>query len=161
MLAELKGHLDAIVIEQQEKSARTEAQLANLTPEQKALFYSQKAGTGAYDSVIGGTWDMIKAAPSVLWSAAKAFPGFYVGYLKTLWKVAQPPSKMASLTAKGVATGNFNPLKQEIDRIVTPVATTCEEALKYKSMLTLLLGNEQLYAPLYDFAHPATDPHAV
>jgi hypothetical protein len=161
MLAELKGHLDAIVIEQQEKSARTEAQLANLTPEQKALFYSKKAGTGAYDGVVGGTWDMVKAAPSVLWSAAKAFPGFYVGYLKTLWKVAQTPSKMASLTAQGMATGNYNPLKQEIDRIVTPVAATYEEALKYKSMLTLLFGNEQVYALLYDFAqryYDATHP---
>jgi hypothetical protein len=161
MLAELKGHLDAIVIEQQEKSARTEAQLANLTPEQKALFYSKKAGTGAYDGVVGGTWDMVKTAPSVLWSAAKAFPGFYVGYLKTLWKVAQTPSKMASLTARGMATGNFNPLKQEIDRIVTPVAATYEEALKYKSMLTLLFGNEQVYALLYDFAqryYDATHP---
>jgi hypothetical protein len=146
MLAELKAHLDAIVIEQQEKSARTEAQLASLTPEQKALFYSKKAGTGAYDGVVGGTWDMVKAAPSVLWSAAKAFPGFYAAYLKTLWKVAQTPSKMASLTAQSMATGNFNPLKQEIDRIVTPVATTYEEALKYKSMLTLLFGHEQVYA---------------
>jgi hypothetical protein len=53
---------------------------------------------------------------------------------------------MASLIAQSMATGNFNPLKQEIDRIVTPVATTYEEALKYKSMLTLLFGHEQVYA---------------
>ncbi len=161
MLSELKEQLDALVAEQKEKSARFEAQLANLTPEQRALFYSKKAGTGVFDSAVGDTWDMIKAAPSVLWSAAKAFPGFYAGYLKSMWKIAQTPSKMASLTAHGIATGDYTPLKQEIDKIVIPVTTTYEQAVKYKSMLTVLFGNEQVYALLHDFAtryYEATHP---
>ena len=161
MLAELKEHLDALVIEQQQQYAKYEAQVAQMTPEQKALFYSQKAGGAVYDSAVGDTWDLIKAAPAVLWKAAKAFPGFYAGYLKTLWKVAQTPSRMASLTAQGIATGNYNPLKHEIDRIVTPVTMTYEQAVRYKTMLTVLFSDEQVYAMLYDFAqryYDATHP---
>jgi hypothetical protein len=161
MLAELKEHLDALVEQQQQQHDQIEARIAQMSPEQKALFYSQKAGSGVYDSVIGDTWEMVKAAPSVLWKAAKAFPGFYAGYLKTMWKVSQTPSRMAALTAKGIATGDYSPLKQEIDKIVTPVAMTCEQAVEYKSMLTVLFGDEQVYALLYDFSeryYKATHP---
>jgi hypothetical protein len=84
MLAELKEHLDALVAEQRKQYKQYEAQVAQMSPEQKALFYSQKTGGAVYDSVIGDTWEMVKAAPAVLWKAAKAFPGFYAGYLKTM-----------------------------------------------------------------------------
>ncbi len=44
-----------------------------------------------------------------------------------------------------------NPLKHEIDRIVAPVAQGYEQAQKYKSMLTVLLSDEETYDLLYDF----------
>ena len=152
LMAELKAALDALVVEQQKKYDQYEAQLAKLSPEQQALLYSQKAGGAIYDSAVGDTWQMLKAAPGAIWKAAKAFPGFYAGYLKGLWKVAQLPSQMAVLTGHAIATGNYNPLKEEIDQIVTPVAQTYEQALKYKSMLTLLFGDQETYSLLHDFA---------
>ncbi len=152
LIAELKGDLDALVAEQQKKYDQYETELAKLSPEQRALLYGQKGGGAVYDSVIGGTWDMIKAAPGAIWNAAKAFPGFYAGSLKSLWKVAQMPSHMAAQTAQAIVTGNYNPLRKEINQIVTPVAQTYEQALKYKSMLTLLFGDQETYTLLYDFA---------
>jgi len=152
LTADLKVALDALVAEQQKKYAQYEAQLAKLSPEQKALLYSQKAGGAVYDSTIGDAGQMLKAAPGTIWKAAKAFPGFYAGYLKVLWKVAQLPSQMAALTGHAIATGDYNPLKTEIDQIVTPVAQTYEQALKYKSMLTLLFGDHETYTLLHDFA---------
>ena len=59
---------------------------------------------------------------------------------------------MAALTGHGIATGDYNPLEQEINRIVHPVAQTYEQAVKYKSMLTLLFSDQQTYELLYDFA---------
>jgi hypothetical protein len=115
----------------------------------------------AYDTAIGDNLDLIKAAPGAIWSAAKAFPGFYKGYLKFLWKIAQLPSKMAGLTAQAVATGDANPLKDEIDKIVRPVATTYEQAMEYRSMLTILCNEPEVYELLYDFAdryYEATHP---
>jgi hypothetical protein len=151
-LLELQACLDELVAGQQQQYKQYEADLARMSPEEKALFYSRNAGDAVYDNVIDDSWQMIKAAPAVLEKAAKAFPGFCKNSLNTLWKVAQTPSRMAYLTAQGIATGNYNPLQQEIDSIVTPLATTYEQALEYKSMLTVLFQDEDLYPMLYDFA---------
>ena len=139
--AELKVHLDALVAEQQKNYDRHEAELAQLSTDQKALYYGQNAGDELYDATIGGVVDL-----------AKAFPGFYVGYLKTLWKIARLPSQMAQLTAHGILTGDYNPLEQEINKIVDPVAQTYEQAVRYKSMLTILFSDQETYEMLYDFA---------
>jgi hypothetical protein len=152
LLLELQACLDDLVAEQQQQYKQYEARLARMSPEERALFYSSNAGDAVYDNVIDDTWQMIKAAPAVLEKAAGAFPGFCKNSLSTLWKIAQTPSRMAYLTAQGIVTGNYNPLQQEIDSIVTPMATTYEQALEYKSMLTILFQDEEIYAMLYDFA---------
>jgi RES domain len=150
LLSELKAHLDGLVADQQEKKERYQAQLAKMSARQKALFYSQKDAAAVYDNTFGA-----------LWHAVKSFPGFYAGYLKTLWKIAQLPGQMAALTGRAIATGDYNPLKAEIDKIVAPVAKTYEEAIRCKSMLTILLSDRQTYDLLYDFAgryYEATHP---
>jgi hypothetical protein len=152
LLLELQACLDDLVAEQQQQYDRYEAELARMSPEERELFYSRNTGDAVYDTIIDDTWQTLKAAPAVLEKAARAFPGFYKNTLKTLWKIALTPSRMGILIGQGIATGNYNPLQQEIDSIVTPMATTYEQALEYKSMLTVLFQDEEIYAMLYDFA---------
>jgi len=151
-LLELQACLDELVAEQQQQYKQYEADLARMSPEERELFYSRNTGDAVYDTIIDDSWQMIKAAPAVLEKAARAYPGFYKNTLKTLWKIAQTPSRMGILIGQGIATGNYNPLQQEIDSIVTPLAATSEQALEYKSMLTVLFQDEEIYAMLYDFA---------
>jgi hypothetical protein len=161
LLTGLKTELDDLVAEQKIQYDQYEARMRGMNAAQKALFIKQQMDGAAYDTAIGDNLDLIKAAPGAIWSAAKAFPGFYKGYLKFLWKIAQLPSKMAGLTAQAVATGDANPLKDEIDKIVRPVATTYEQAMEYRSMLTILCNEPEVYELLYDFAdryYEATHP---
>lgn len=151
MLVELKTELDALVAEQQKNKDRINAQLAQMSETQRAAFYSKKAGTGLWEGTGQGLWDMVKA-----------FPGFYVGHLKTLWKIAQTPGKMAMATSEAIMAGSTHPLKEEIDKIVNPVAKTYEQSRQLKSMLIILLSEPKVYNLLYDFAqryydvtHPA------
>ena len=81
---ELKAHLDALVVAQQKKYDQYEAELARLSDSEKLLLYGKKAGGAAYDSAVNDPWRILKAAPGAIWKAAKAFPGFYAGCLKTL-----------------------------------------------------------------------------
>jgi len=152
LLLELQACLDDLVAEQQQQYKQYEARLARMSPEERELFYSRNTGDAVYDTIIDDTWQTLKAAPAVLEKAARAFPGFYKNTLKTLWKIALTPSRMGILIGQGIATGNYNPLQQEIDSIVTPMAATYEQALEYKSMLTVLFQDEEIYAMLYDFA---------
>jgi hypothetical protein len=152
LLLELQACLDDLVAEQQQQYKQYEARLARMSPEERELFYSRNTGDAVYDTIIDDTWQTLKAAPAVLEKAARAFPGFYKNTLKTLWKIALTPSRMGILIGQGIATGNYNPLQQEIDSIVTPLAATREQALEYKSMLTVLFQDEEIYAMLYDFA---------
>ncbi len=161
LLADLKIELDALVAGQQKKSDAIEAQLATMSEAEKAAFIGKKTGGTIWDHTAGGIWDLVKSAPGAIWSAAKAFPGFYVGYLQTVWKVAQTPSKMAALATQALITGDMNPLQKEIDKIVDPVAHTYEQAVEYKSMLTILFNDQATYNLLYDFAqryYNATHP---
>jgi hypothetical protein len=149
-MAELKTELDALGAGQQKNADHIEAQLADMSDAQKAALYSKKAGAGVWDATGGGLWDMVKTAGS-----------FYVGYLKTMCKIAQTPDKMARATAAAIMTGSTSPFKNEIDKIVTPVAQTYEQAKHYRSMLTILLGEPLVYEQLYDFAqryYKATHP---
>lgn len=89
------------------------------------------------------------------------FTKFYPVYLKTLWKVTLAPGRMSMLTAEALATGSMNPLKEEIDKIVIPVARTYDEAQRYKAILTILLSNPQTHEILWDFSqqyYEATHP---
>ena len=145
LFAELQRDLNAMVAEQQQKYNAYEAKMAGMNETEKALFYSENAGGAVYDSAIGDTIDLVG-------TAIKGFPGFYKGYLKTLWKVAQAPNKMAKTIARAVAAGNMNPIKEEIDKIVEPVAHTYNQALEYKSMLTILFSEPVTHDMLYKFA---------
>ena len=145
LFAELQRDLNAMVAEQQQKYNAYEAKMAGMNETEKALFYSENAGGAVYDSAIGDTIDLVG-------TAIKGFPGFYKGYLKTLWKVAQAPNKMAKTIARAVAAGNMNPIKEEIDKIVEPVAHTYNQAMEYKSMLTILFSEPVTHDMLYKFA---------
>ncbi len=161
LLADLKIELDALVAEQRKKSDAIEAQLATMSEAEKAAFIGKKTGGTFWDHTAGGIWDLVKSAPGAIWSGAKAFPGFYVGYLQTVWKVAQTPSKMAALATQALITGDMNPLQKEIDKIVDPIAHTYEQAAEYKSMLTILFNDQDTYNLFYDFAqryYNATHP---
>jgi hypothetical protein len=145
LFTELQRDLNAMVAEQQQKYNAYEAKMANMNEAEKALFYSENAGGAVYDSAIGDTVDLVG-------TAIKGFPNFFKGYLKTLWKVAQTPNKMAKTIARAVAAGNMNPIKEEIDKIVEPVARTYHQAAEYKSMLTILFSEPVTHDMLYKFA---------
>ncbi|MEJ2158411.1 MAG: toxin glutamine deamidase domain-containing protein [Desulfobacteraceae bacterium] len=145
MLAELKTHLDAIVAEAQKKKEQHQAALAGKNSAEVALYYSENTGDAVYQDQVVGTWDMLV-------SAVKKFPGFYKGFLKAHLKLFQFPGKMAQLTTQALYTGDMNPLKQEIDKIVDPVVHGYEQTMHYKSILTILLSDQQTYALLWDFA---------
>jgi hypothetical protein len=142
---ELQQDLNALVADQQKNYDQWEKKLAAMDEAERALLYSQNAGGGLYDSVVGDTVDTVVAV-------AKGFPGFLKGYWKTLKKVAQAPAKIAEVTAEAITTGSLNPFKREIDKIVTPIADTYEKAMEYKSMLTIIFNEPELYGMLHNFA---------
>jgi hypothetical protein len=150
LLAELKGHLDGLVAEQQKKYDQYEARLAAMSLEQRAAAYSQKAGSGIYDGTLGGIVDLVKAAP-----------GIFSGYLKILAQAAALPAQAARLTARAMAEGDIGVLTQEIDRIATSISQNIDQALEYKAMLQIVFSDEQTMEILYDFAeryYKATHP---
>ncbi len=145
MLAELKTYLDAMVAEAQKKKEQHLSALAGRNSAEVALYYSGNAGDAVYQNQVADTWDDLV-------SAVKKFPGFYKGFLKAHLKLFQFPGQMAQLTTQALYTGDINPLKEEIDKIVDPVVHGYEQAMHYKSILTILLGDQQTYALLWDFA---------
>jgi hypothetical protein len=145
MLAELKTYLDAIVDEAKEKNKQHQAALSGKNSAEVALYYSENAGDAVYQDQAVGTWD-------ILVSVVKKFPGFYKGFLKFHWKLFTLPATMAEKTALSIHTGNLNPLKEEIDKIVDPVVLGYDKAMHYKSLLTVLLSDPETYDLLWDFA---------
>ncbi len=145
MLAELKTYLDAMVAEARKKNKEHQAALAGRNSAEVALYYSGNAGDAVFQNQVADTWDDLV-------SAVKKFPGFYKGFLKAHLKLFQFPGKMAQLTTQALYTGDMNPLKEEIDKIVNPVVHGYEQAMHYKSILTILLGDQQTYELLWDFA---------
>lgn len=146
---ELKVQLDALVAEQQKRYDQYEAELAKMSEAEKAALYGKKAGKGVF-SIVGDLVDLVKA-----------FPGFYVGYLKTLRKVALYPSQLSAVMAESIATGNLGPLENEIDRLVKPVAETYDDVQRFKGMLQVLLTDKDTLELLHDFAqryYDATHP---
>jgi hypothetical protein len=145
LMDELQADLNALVAEQRKNYDQWETRLAAMSEAESALLYSQSAGGGLYDSIVGDTVDTVV-------TVAKAFPGFLKGYFKTLKKIAQAPAKLAGVTAEAITTGSLNPFKREIDKIVMPIADTYEKAMEYKTMLTVLFNEPEVYSMLYDFA---------
>lgn len=136
--------------EQQQKYDQCEAELAQMSAAERATLYGEKAGSGIFKSLFGDLVDMLKA-----------FPGFYVGYLKTVGKIALLPSQLSGVMAESVATGSLGPLQTEIDKIVKPIARTHEEAKRYKGILQVLLTDKDTLELLHDFAqryYDATHP---
>jgi hypothetical protein len=138
---EIKQELDGLVAEQQQKYDQYEAMLAKMTQAQKSALYSKKAGSGLYKGTIGGIVDL-----------AKAIPGFYVGYLKTLWRIRTLPRDASRMLLDALISGDTSPIEDQIDLIVKPVAQTFDQADRLKSMLMVLFGDERTMAMLGDFA---------
>jgi hypothetical protein len=115
--------------------------LAKMTQAQKSALYSKKAGSGLYEGTIGGIVDL-----------AKAIPGFYVGYLKTLWRIRTLPRDASRMLLDALISGDTSPIEDQIDQIVKPVAQTFDQADRLKSMLMVLFGDERTMAMLGDFA---------
>jgi hypothetical protein len=138
---QIKQELDGLVAEQKQKYDRYEAVPAKMTPAQKSALYSQKADSGLYEGTIGGLVDL-----------AKAFPGFYVGYLKTLWRIRNLPQEASKMLLQALITGDTSHIVAQIDQIVKPVAQTFDQADQLRSMLMVLFGDERTMAMLGDFA---------
>jgi hypothetical protein len=138
---EIKQELDGLVAEQQQKYDQYEAMLAKMTQAQKSALYSKKAGSGLYEGTIGGIVDL-----------AKAIPGFYVGYLKTLWRIRNLPRDASRMLLDALISGDTSPIEDQIDQIIKPVAQTFDQADRLKSMLMVLFGDERTMAMLGDFA---------
>jgi hypothetical protein len=138
---EIKQELDALVAEQQTKYDQYEAALATMTQSQKAAQYGKKAGSGLYEGTVGGIVDLVKA-----------FPGFYVGYLKTLWRIGNLPRDVSRMLLDALISGDTSPIEDQIDQIVKPVAQTFEQADQLKGMMMVLFSDERTMAMLGDFA---------
>ena len=145
----LKEQLDEIVAEQRKKYDQYEAKLAQMSDAEKAALYGKKVGTGIF-SFVGDIVDMVQS-----------FPCFYVGYLKTVGKIALYPSQLSAVMAESMATGSLGPLEAEIEKFVEPIAKTHEEVKRYKGMLQVLLTDKKTLELLHDFAeryYDATHP---
>jgi hypothetical protein len=141
LLSELRRELDFLVAERQKEYDAYEVRLSQMSDVEKAALYG-KSGAGAFiENTVGSIWDI-----------AKALPGFYPTYLKALWRVVSTPARMAAATARSITTGDLNPLQKEIDAIVNPMALTWEQAVRFKSILTVLFGNPDTCHLLHDFS---------
>jgi hypothetical protein len=138
---QIKQELDGLVAEQKQKYDRYEAVLAKMTPAQKSALYSQKADSGLYEGTIGGVVDL-----------AKGFPGFYAGYLQTLWRIRNLPQEASKMLLQALITNDTSHIVAQINQIVKPVAKTFNQADQLKSMLMVLFGDEPTMAMLGDFA---------
>lgn len=117
---------------------------------ERAALYSKQAGSGIWDAAVGGLVETVKA-----------LPGFFKGYLSTVRKIALYPSQLAAVTVEAIATSSMGPLEAEIDKVVKPLTDGYEAAKKYKSMLQVLLSDEQTLHILHDFGkrdYAATHP---
>jgi hypothetical protein len=83
---------------------------------------------------------------------AKAFPGFYAGYIKTLWRIRNLPQEASKMLLQALITGDTSHIVAQIDQIVKPVAQTFDQADQLRSMLMVLFGDERTMAMLGDFA---------
>ncbi|MBT8339533.1 MAG: hypothetical protein HKP58_20420 [Desulfatitalea sp.] len=108
---------------------------------EKAAAYGQKSAGGVWNGAVGDLIGLIKG-----------FPGFYAGYLKTLWRAVNYPRQAAPVLAQAIHQGEMTPIGQEIDRLVAPVSQTYGKAMEYKAMLQVLFGEPELTEILYDFA---------
>jgi YD repeat-containing protein len=100
-----------------------------------------KAGSGLYEGTIGGIVDL-----------AKAIPGFYGGYLKTLWRIRNLPQEASEMLLEDFLAGDSFHIEAQIDLIVKPVAQTFDQADRLKSMLMVLFGDKRTMSMLGDFA---------
>jgi hypothetical protein len=141
LLEELQTLLNGLVADQKKRNNEWEAKMVGMNRIERALFIKKQIDDASKEQLVEDAHDAISIF-------SKLFPA----YLKTLWKVTQTPARMGMLTGQALATGNANPLKEEIDKIVTPVARTYEEAQRYKTMLTILLSNPTTHEILWDFA---------
>ena len=141
LLSDLRRELDFLVAERQKEYDAYEVRLSQMSEVEKAALYG-KSGAGAFiENTVGSIWDI-----------AKALPGFYPTYLKALWRVVSTPARMAAATARSITTGNLNPLQKEIDAIVNPMALTWEQAVRFKSILTILFSNPDTCHLLHGFS---------
>jgi hypothetical protein len=137
----IKQELDGLVAEQKQKYEPYEAVLARMTGAQNSALYSQKAGSGLYEGTIGGIVDL-----------AKAIPGFYGGYLKTLWRIRNLPQEASEMLLEDLLAGDSFHIEAQIDLIVKPVAQIFDQADRLKSMLMVLFGDKRTMSMLGDFA---------
>ena len=73
-------------------------------------------------------------------------------HLKRLRDITLTPGRLAAATAQSMATGSINPLRKEIDTLVTPIATTYEQTVQCTTLLTILFNDKETFTLLYDFA---------
>ena len=138
---QIRQALDALLAAQQKSYDQIEAMLSKMSPAQRDLAFAKAAGKGLVVDALDGMVDLVKSLPPLIWSL-----------IKKEWRIITFPQRLATSAACSTVALSLTPLEKEINHTVRPFTETGQQAEKLARIMYALLGDDECFTLLMDFA---------
>ncbi len=141
LFRQIRQSLDALLAAQRKSYDQIEATLAKMSPAQRDVAYAKAAGKGLVVDALDGMVDLVKSLPALIWSL-----------LKKEWRIITFPQRLATSAAYSTVALSRTPLEEEIHHALRPFTQTGRQAEKLARIMFVLLGDDECFTLLMDFA---------